>query len=109
MYRGAVELKSGEYEIITCDNDLVDIVREKIGDGMAECVLNLISDADYTKARVDTDLESYESSLDSCYSALSDISDITDELGKHLQGSRINRDNIGKMIKDVNKIINNQI
>lgn len=75
-----VQLKDGSYEWIQSNEQLANLVGDAMGKPVGEIVLDLAVAADYTEQKVDTDLESYEASLESNASTFSDISEIADEL-----------------------------
>lgn len=65
--------------------------------------------ADYTQAKVATDLTVYESNLESNRRALADIQLETATILGVLQGKRIDREKIARAAKKIAKIISNQI
>lgn len=65
--------------------------------------------ADYTQAKVDTDLTAYESDLESNRRAFQDIQTEAAAIMEVLQGNRVNRQKIAHSVKEIGKIISNQI
>lgn len=65
--------------------------------------------ADYTTAKVDTDLSSYEASLDSNQTAFQDIQTEAATIMGVLQEKRISREKIAHCVREIGKIISNQI
>lgn len=65
--------------------------------------------ADYTSRKVNTDLVAFESSLDSNRRAFQDIQTEAAAIMEILQGNRVNRQKIAHSVKEIGKIISNQI
>lgn len=65
--------------------------------------------ADYTSRKVNTDLVAFESSLDSNRRAFQDIQTEAAAIMEVLQGNRVNRQKIVHSVKEIGKIISNQI
>ena len=65
--------------------------------------------ADYTQAKVDTDLTAYESDLESNRRAFQDIQTEAAAIMEVLQGNRVNRQKIAHSVREIGKIISNQI
>ena len=65
--------------------------------------------ADYTQAKVDTDLTAYESDLESNRRAFQDIQTEAAVITGVLQEKRINREKITHAVREIGKIISNQI
>lgn len=65
--------------------------------------------ADYTSRKVNTDLVAFESSLDSNRRAFQDIQTEAAAIMEVLQGNRVNRQKIAHSVKEIGKIISNQI
>lgn len=65
--------------------------------------------ADYTDRKVNSDLIAYESDLDSNRRAFQDIQTEAAAIMEVLQGNRVNRQKIAHSVKEIGKIIANQI
>ena len=65
--------------------------------------------ADYTAAKVDSDLIAYESDLESNRRAFEDIQTEAAAIMEVLQGNRVNHQKIAHSVKEIGKIISNQI
>lgn len=65
--------------------------------------------ADYTDRKVNSDLIAYESDLDSNRRAFQDIQTEAAAIMEVLQGNRVNRQKIAHSVKEIGKIISNQI
>lgn len=74
-----------------------------------ETIEKLQEEAIYTKAKVDTDLGSYEASLESNTACFQDILDITEQMKTILEAPRMSKNKMFKLIEQVQKEINNQI
>ena len=74
-----------------------------------EMIEKLQEEAICTKAKVDTDLGSYEASLESNTACFQDILDITEQMKSILEAPRMNKNKMFKLIEQVQKEINNQI
>ncbi|MBS5822436.1 MAG: hypothetical protein KID00_01015 [Clostridium argentinense] len=69
----------------------------------------LQSEAIYTKAKIETDLGCYESSLESNTACFQDILEVMEEMKSILETPRTNKQKMFKLIEQVQKQINNQI
>lgn len=65
--------------------------------------------ADYTDRKVNSDLIAYESDLDSNRRAFQDIQTEAAAIMEVIQGNRVNRQKIAHSVKEIGKIISNQI
>lgn len=74
-----------------------------------ELIEKLQDEADYTTSKVDTDLESYEASLESNTACFQDILEVTEQMKTILEAPRMNKNKMFKLIEQVQKEINNQI
>lgn len=74
-----------------------------------ELIEKLQDEADYTTSKVDTDLESYEASLESNTACFQDILEVTEQMKSILEAPRMNKNKMFKLIEQVQKEINNQI
>ena len=108
-----VSLKDGSNHTLFKFRDFLDLVDQKMGLDAAKWlethVNRLEVAADYTTAKVETDLTSYEASLDSNKTAFMDIQTEVETITAILREKRINRDDISKVVQKICKIIENQI
>jgi hypothetical protein len=108
-----VSLKDGSNHTLFKFRDFLDLVDQKMGMDAAKWlethVNRLEVAADYTTAKVETDLTSYEASLDSNKTAFMDIQTEVETITAILREKRINRDDISKVVQKICKIIENQI
>ena len=65
--------------------------------------------ADYTTAKIDSDLVAYESDLESNRRAFQDIQTEAVAITQVLQGKRADRQKIAHSVREIGKIISNQI
>ena len=108
-----VSLKDGSNYTLFKFRDFLDLVDQEMGMDAAKWlethVGHLEEAADFTQAKVETDLTSYEASLDSNKTAFMDIQTEVETITTILREKRINRDDISKVVQKICKIIENQI
>lgn len=108
-----VTLSDGKNHTLFKFRDFLELVDEKMGmdarKWLEEHVERLEAAADYTTAKIDTDLVGYEASLGSNTTAFMDIREAVGAIQEILDGPRINRRKITEAIKEIEKIIGNQI
>lgn len=108
-----VSLKDGSNHTLFKFRDFLDLVDQEMGMDAAKWlethVGHLEEAADFTQAKVETDLTSYEASLDSNKTAFMDIQTEVETITTILREKRINRDDISKVVQKICKIIENQI
>ena len=112
-YPVVVSLKNGSNHTLFKFRDFLDLVDQEMGMDAAKWleahVNQLEAAADYTTAKVETDLTSYEASLSSNTTAFMDIQEETGAIMEILDGPRINRKKISAAVENIRKIIKNQI
>lgn len=108
-----VSLKDGSNHALFQFRDFLELVDRAMGIDAAKWleahVNQLEAAADYTTAKVETDLATYEASLDSNRTAFMDIQDETAIIAAVLQGRRIDREKITHSVREIGRIIQNQI
>jgi hypothetical protein len=108
-----ISLKDGKPVTLFKFEDFLELVDQHMGFDSArwlrEYVEQLDSAANYTTAKIETDLTSYEATLDSNRKAFQDIQAETEAITKVLQGSRIDRKKITHSVREIGTIISNQI
>ena len=108
-----VSLKDCSNHTLFKFRDFLDLVDQEMGMDAAkwlEAHVNRLEEAaDYTTAKIDTDLAGYEASLDSNRTAFMDIQDETAAIMEVLQGKRIDRQKITHAVREIGRIIENQI
>jgi Spy/CpxP family protein refolding chaperone len=102
-------LPDGSMEVLFSRDDFQRLVYEKLGYDAEQKLIEIINEADYTKAKVDTDLESYEASLESNTRCFNDLLDNIEELKKLLQQKRFDRTKAFKLLDQMETQISNQI
>ena len=112
-YPVVVSLKNGSNHTLFKFRDFLELVDQEMGMDAAkwlEAHVNRLEEAaDYTTAKVDTDLTGYESTLDSNRTAFMDIQSEAEAIMGVLQGKRISREKIAHCVREIGTIINNQI
>ena len=94
-----IELKNGTYEFIQNNEQLADIIGRFMGNDVKGVVLDLISAADFTERKLDTDLESYEASLENHASTFNDIKDIlNDSINQIEKSKRLDKNQLEKKL-----------
>lgn len=108
-----VSLKDGSNHTLFKFRDFLDMVDQEMGMDAAkwlEAHVNRLEEAaDYTTAKVETDLTGYEASLESNRTAFTDIQEQAATIMEVLQGPRMNRQRITHAVREIGKIIENQI
>ena len=105
-------MKEGKITLFR-DDDFISAVREYMGDDAANWLYRRLKQleeaADYTTQKVDTDITSYEASLESNSRAFQEIEEKAAEIMGVLQAPRINRQIISHAVREIGRIINTQI
>lgn len=108
-----ISLKDDSVHTLFQFRDFLELVDQNMGMDAARWLENHVSQAekaaDYTTAKVNTDLQSYEANLDSNRTAFQDIQDAVDSIDDLLCESRVDRDKMAFHIGEIRKIISNQI
>lgn len=109
----SIELKDGSLHILFEFRNFVELVEDRMGYDAAKWLQTHVEQAemaaDYTQAKIDTDLTAYESDLESNREAFGAIQlEVATILGA-LQDKRINREKIARAAKEIAKIIFHQI
>ena len=111
--KATLYLKDGSTSTIFTFKQFLDMVQDYMGDDVAKWLEGhcsaLEKAADRTAAAIDTDLASYEASLESNARAFQDIQDEAAAIMNVLQGKRINRAAITYSIRLIGLIISDQI
>lgn len=108
-----INLKDGSVHTLFEFEDFVELVQDRMGYDAAKWLRAHVEQAeeaaDYTQAKVATDLIAYESNLESNRRAFGDIQLETATILGALQDKRINRDKIARAAREIGKIIFHQI
>ena len=108
-----LNLKDGSIYTLFGFRDFVELVEDRMGYDAAKWLSAHVEQAeaaaDYTQAKVATDLTAYESNLESNREALEAIHLEAATILGVLQDKRINREKIARAAREISKIISNQI
>ena len=108
-----MSLKDGSVETLLEPKDFQYLVEKHMGYDAESYFRNLLeklqSEADYTQAKVDTDLESYEASLESNTRCMNDILDDLEAMKDILHAKRMDKQKLFNLIEQIETKINNQI
>ena len=108
-----ISLKDGSAHTLFDFDDFLELVENYMGYDAAKWLQTHVEQAeeaaDYTQAKVATDLIAYESNLESNRRALADIQLETATILGVLQDKRIDRQKIAHAARGISKIISNQI
>lgn len=102
-------LPDGSMEVLFSRDDFQRLIYEKLGYDAEQKLIEIINEADYTQAKVDTDLESYEASLESNTRCFNDLLDSIEELKKILDTKRLDKTKMSKLLDKMKIQITNQI
>lgn len=107
-----VRLEDGTQEMLFNHDHFVRLVRDRLGDDVGNYIegeiRTLQEEADYVSQSVDTDLECYESSLDSNNACFRDLLDSLSKLEEIIKSKRVVKIHALRLIDQVEREINNQ-
>lgn len=105
-------LKDGSTKVIFDHDDFIKLISEYMGTDAEYRLKEIISDlqdkADYTAQKVNTDLDSYESQLDSQTAAFNDILDGLEKI-QDMINNQLNRKALQQIVDSCMKEVLNQI
>lgn len=108
-----INLKDGSTHTLFGFDDFLDLVEDRMGYDAAKWLRTHVEQAeaaaDYTQAKVATDLTAYEADLESNRRALEDIQLEAATILGVLQGKRVDRQKIARAGRAIARIISNQI
>ena len=108
-----VSLKDGSVHTLFEFRHFLELVKDHMGYDAAKWLRTHVEQAeeaaDYTKAKIDADLTAYESELDSNRRAFQDIQTEAAAIMEVLQGNRVDRQKITHSVREIGKIISNQL
>lgn len=103
----------GKNELVFNHRDFQCLIRKYMGNEAAVYFGEIVDYANKAvrdaKDKRDNDLLSYESSLESNATAFTDIHDELANISEVLESKRMSRDKIAHSVREIKKIINNQI
>lgn len=80
-----INTKDNEFHILKDVNELKDLIVEFMGDDVGREVQELIDDADYNNDRADSDLTSFESSLQDISQLIEDLIQYVININKEIR------------------------
>lgn len=83
-----LQLTDGSIEIVDNYDSLYELVRDRMGEDASDMILDLISESDYTNKKLDSDLISYESSLDSYNSMCFELKESIEKLQDYVRDAK---------------------
>lgn len=106
-----IELPNGSKELITNDNDLVDIADRFVGYEYSKIIENVVNtksaEQQYAERKFKSDMISYEIQLDEYNSCLQDLNEVVNKLEDYLaDAKRITRDKVTDYVTQIRKLIN---
>ncbi|MDD4624540.1 MAG: hypothetical protein PHX40_04135 [Bacilli bacterium] len=105
-----VYMPNGSMEVLfNLEEDFLKLVERHMGEDAGEIVSSMINNARYEEIKANSDMESYEASLDSNNTAFSDLLDEFEQMEEEIDAKRMNRTNILKLLENCKRIVNNQI
>lgn len=108
-----ISLKDGSVHTLFEFRHFLELVDQYMGYDVAKWLRTYMEQAenaaDYTTRKIDTDLVFYESDLESNRRAFQDIQTEAAAIMEILQGNRVNRQKIAHSVREIGKIISNQI
>ena len=108
-----IYLPDGSMEVLLGADDFQRLIYDRLGKDAEQEVIKLREAADSVKvnadAKVNTDLDSYESSLQSNTAAFIDILEILKTVNVLVSAKRIDKAKISKALKQIEILISNQI
>lgn len=101
------------YELILSSDDFKKMVDLYMGDEAAAYFGEIVASANEAvraiSDKTNSDLSSYEASLESNATAFTDIQEELANISEVLDSKRMSRDKIAHSVREIKKIINNQI
>lgn len=95
-------------EILLSDEDVMSLIREKLGDEVAAAVQEIIDDLKYEADGTNSDLHSYEAQVEIMNDAAHDIKYEADELLCYIEfKERLKRSELLKSLREIKRILDN--
>ena len=106
-----IDLPNGNKELITDEENLIDIADKFVGYEYSKIIEDIIStksaEEQYAEMKYNSDMVSYEQQLDNYNSCLTDINDTLEELENYLSDAkRINRNTIDNFVLKLRNLVN---
>lgn len=101
-----IRLPNDKIEVVTDNDDIVRLANSYMGSDVAEMLTTLIQESKREYIRAESDLLSYELSLEENRDTFSDLLDDCNTISIELQKSRLDKQRLGKVISNMrNKIL----
>lgn len=105
-----ISTRDGTYYMINDFDDMSNMIYEQLGEEAYHLFNQFANECSREYLQANSDLGSYEASLESNARAFYDITDEVDALAKHIEeAKRINRETLSDGIEQIRTIISNQI
>lgn len=101
--------KDGNTDIIYDNMDFYEVLDNRLGSEYAEYFKGVCDKVDYNKMKLNSDLESYESQLESNCSEINDVLDIIEDINSILCSKRLNKEKLYKYIVTIETKLSNMI
>jgi chromosome segregation ATPase len=108
MIKGKFYTNDGELIFINGTDDLKKLINEQIGFEAAQMFQEVVNAADEVKQRLESELSSYEASLDASNAAMREIKDAVMELEALISQSKIDRKAVQAKLDHIIREIANQ-
>lgn len=104
-----IYLPDGTSEIMFGRDSFQKLVSERLGYDAEKMLQEIIDEADYTKAKVQTDLTSYESTIEDNTSCFQEILVKVEKIQRNINSKRMSKDKILELLSNIEAEIHNQI
>lgn len=104
-----IRLPEGGNEIISDNYDLAQLIQERLGYDVMESIRELVKESEREHIRAESDLLSYELSLEENREAFNDLLDDCNTISIELQKSRLDKQRLGKVISNMKSKILRQL
>jgi len=104
-----VTFNDGNLEFAMNDLDLARIIGERLGYEAGQAVAELANRADYNQYKLESDLRSYESSLEEATEEFRELSELVGKLHDELDKSRLDRKSLSALCDRMDTIISRNI
>lgn len=109
MVNGTITLFDDSIAIIHNADDLVRLVRGALGFDAGQMLQLIVDQANFNEQKMQTDLASYESQLESQNTAFEDINEIVQQMKYELSQDRLNRSVMKDLVDDLISLLSNHL
>lgn len=102
MINGAIRI-NGQLEIIHGAEDLVQVIRERLGDDAAKMVQTLADLSDKAAHLADSDFRANEMALDGAHATMREIGEQIELIRKEINEARIKRVIVHELLDDIER------